>query len=92
MSLQHDIAIFTIMRKKTSDIPVNILSEGTCRGIMMMRESFDGSPNSEQVERAHRDGGYTFIIQEKGHTHLEIDFQKYCLEAPALIFHSRFTG
>lgn len=74
------------MRKKNDYIPVNVLPEGTCRGIMLMRETFDGSPNSEQVERAHRDGGYTFIIQESGKTHIEIDFQTYCLLAPALIF------
>jgi len=74
------------MPKKTDQIPVNRLPEGTHRGIMLMREFFDGSPHSEQVERAHRDGGYTFIIQESGVTHIEIDFQKYAIAAPALIF------
>lgn len=53
---------------------------------MLMRECFDGSPNSEHVERAHRDAGYTFIIQESGVTHIEIDFQKYAITAPAIIF------
>lgn len=53
---------------------------------MMMRESFNGSPNSEQVERSHRDGGYTFIIQEKGKTIIEIDFQTHHIEATAVIF------
>lgn len=53
---------------------------------MMMRESFNGSPNSEQVERSHRDGGYTFIIQEKGKTLIEIDFQTHHIQAPAVIF------
>jgi AraC-like DNA-binding protein len=52
---------------------------------MMMRESFHGSPDSE-VERAHRDGGYTFIIQEKGNTTIEIDFQTYCIKAPAIVY------
>ncbi len=74
------------MRKKANHIPVNRLPEGTSQGIMLMRESFDGSPNSEQVERAHRDGGYTFIIQERGITNIEIDFQKYAIAAPALIY------
>jgi len=74
------------MRKKADHIPVNRFPEGTCRGIMLMREFFDGSPDSEQVERAHRDGGYTFIIQESGVTQIEIDFQKYAIAAPALIF------
>jgi AraC-like DNA-binding protein len=74
------------MSKKTNHIPVNKLPEESCRGIMMMRESFNGSPNSEQVERSHRDGGYTFIIQEKGKTLIEIDFQTHHIQAPAVIF------
>nr|WP_067060345.1 helix-turn-helix transcriptional regulator [Mucilaginibacter sp. L294] len=74
------------MSKKTDNIPVNKLPEESCRGIMMMRESFNGSPNSEQVERSHRDGGYTFIIQEKGKTLIEIDFQTHHIQAPAVIF------
>ncbi|MDR3010984.1 MAG: AraC family transcriptional regulator [Sphingobacterium sp.] len=73
------------MRKKDKNIPVNRLPEGTSKGIMMMRESFHGSPDSE-VERAHRDGGYTFIIQEKGNTTIEIDFQTYCIKAPAIVY------
>ncbi|MGJ1379256.1 AraC family transcriptional regulator [Sphingobacterium multivorum] len=73
------------MRKKDKNIPVNTLPEGTSKGIMMMRESFHGSPDSE-VERAHRDGGYTFIIQEKGNTTIEIDFQTYCIKAPAIVY------
>lgn len=74
------------MRRTANNIPVNTLPEGTRGGIMLMRESFNGSPNSEQVERAHRDGGYTFIIQESGITHIEIDFQEYAITAPAVIF------
>lgn len=78
--------VIKIMPKKSRHIPVNTLPEGTCHGIMMMRDSFDGSPDSENVERSHRDGGYTFIIQEEGNTHIEIDFQTYSIEAPAIVF------
>ncbi|OOQ61913.1 helix-turn-helix domain-containing protein [Mucilaginibacter pedocola] len=74
------------MSKKSRQIPVNKLPEGAYHGIMMMRDSFDGSPNSYEVERSHRDGGYTFIIQEEGNTHIEIDFQTYCIQAPAIVF------
>lgn len=52
----------------------------------MMRESFNGPPNFAEVERSHRDGGYTFIIQETGRTHIEIDFQTYCIQAPSIIY------
>jgi len=74
------------MTKKADNIPVNKLPDESCRGIMMMRKSFNGSPNSEHVERSHRDGGYTFIIQEKGKTFIEIDFQTHHIHAPAVIF------
>ncbi|MGA9648862.1 AraC family transcriptional regulator [Pedobacter sp.] len=74
------------MRKKVDHIPVNTLPEESSRGIMLLRETFNGSPNSEQVERSHRDGGYTFIIQEKGRTIIEIDFQTHYIQAPAITF------
>jgi AraC-like DNA-binding protein len=74
------------MSKRTHPIPVNQLPEESNRGIMMMRESFDGAPDSEHIERSHRDGGYTFIIQEKGKTVIEIDFQTHPIQAPSVIF------
>jgi AraC-like DNA-binding protein len=74
------------MRKKSKHIPVNTLPKGTYCGIMIMRESFNGSPDFEEVERSHRDGGYTFIIQEVGNTHIEIDFQTYCIQASSIVY------
>ncbi|MFC1225783.1 helix-turn-helix domain-containing protein [Pedobacter sp. BG31] len=74
------------MAKKAQDIPVNVLPNGTSRGIMMLRKHFDGSPDNEQVSRPHRDDGYTFILQEKGITNIEIDFQIYSIQAPAIIY------
>jgi len=74
------------MPKKATPIPVNILPKGTSRGIMMLRKYFDGFPDNEQVRRSHRDHGYTFILQEKGITQIEIDFQTYSIQAPAIIY------
>lgn len=74
------------MAKKVQNIPVNILPKGTSRGIMMLRKYFDGYPDNEEVSRPHRDHGYTFILQEKGITHIEIDFQTYSIQAPAVIY------
>jgi len=59
---------------------------GVSEGIIIFRNSMHGSPNSEEIERSHRDGGHTFILQEKGTTHIEIDFQKYKIEAPAVMY------
>ncbi|KGO94678.1 AraC family transcriptional regulator [Flavobacterium subsaxonicum] len=74
------------MPKKTKSIPVNTLPLGVREGIIIGRRSFNGSPNFEEVERSHRDGGYSFIIQEKGATRIEIDFQTHAIEAPSLIY------
>lgn len=74
------------MAKKAQDIPVNVLPNGTSRGIMMLRKYFDGFPDNEQVSRPHRDDGYTFILQENGITNIEIDFQICSIQAPAIIY------
>lgn len=71
---------------KIKSIPVNTLPSELSKGVIIGKASFDGSPNSEEVERAHRDGGYTFILQEKGITNIEIDFKKQKIKGPALLF------
>jgi YesN/AraC family two-component response regulator len=74
------------MLKKAKSIPVNTLPTGIKEGIFIMKTSHNGSPNSDEVERSHRDNGYLFILQEKGSTHIEIDFQKHKIEAPSIIY------
>lgn len=74
------------MSRKSDNIPVNILHEESCGGIMLMKDSFNGSPDFEEVKRSHRDSGYTFIIQQTGTTSIEIDFQTYDLQASSIIF------
>ncbi|MFL5744767.1 MAG: helix-turn-helix domain-containing protein [Niastella sp.] len=74
------------MPAKNKHIPVNAFPPGVGEGIIIIRNSIDGSPNFKEVERSHRDGGHSFILQEKGTTHIEIDFQKYAIEAPAVIY------
>lgn len=74
------------MPSKSKHIPVNTLPAGTREGIIIARTSFNGLPGTKEVERPHRDNGHVFILQEKGKAYLEIDFQKHCLSAPALIY------
>jgi AraC-like DNA-binding protein len=74
------------MRKKSNHIPVNTLPAGTGKGIIIARSSFNGPPDFEEVVQSHRDSGYSFILQEKGTTHIEIDFRKHVVKAPALIY------
>ncbi len=73
------------MRKKNKNIPVHQLPPGAGKGVMIMHDSFDGCMQMNHVQNAHRDSGFTFILQEKGITHLEVDFQTCQLVAPAVI-------
>jgi AraC family transcriptional regulator, transcriptional activator of pobA len=74
------------MKAKGQHIPVNTLPEGSSRGIMFLKKRFDGPPEFDSVKRSHRDGGFTFIVQETGKTYIEIDFETYCITAPAIVF------
>jgi hypothetical protein len=74
------------MRKKGKHIPVNTLPSGTREGIVIARTSLHGLPDAEEVERSHRDNGHVFILQEKGTTHIEIDFRKHAIAAPSVLY------
>lgn len=74
------------MQKKSKNIPVNTLPSGTREGIIIGKTSFNGPPDAKEVERPHRDNGHLFILQEKGTTHIEIDFRKYTVAASSMIY------
>ena len=71
---------------KLKSIPINALPSEISTAVIIGRSSSNGSPNSKEVERSHRDSGYTFILQEKGITNIEIDFRKQSIIGPAVIF------
>lgn len=74
------------MQKKSNHIPVNTLPSGTKEGIIIARTSSNGPPDDKEVDRPHRDGGHLFILQEKGTTHIAIDFQTHILQASSIIY------
>jgi AraC family transcriptional activator of pobA len=74
------------VREKSKHIPVNTLPAGTREGIIIARASIHGLPNSRETAHSHRDNGHLFILQEKGTTHIEIDFQKHRIEASSVIY------
>lgn len=74
------------MRNKSEHIHVNRLPSGTREGIIIGRTFYNGPPNAKEVERPHRDNGHLFILQEKGTTHIEIDFQLHHLEPSSIIY------
>jgi AraC family transcriptional activator of pobA len=72
--------------KKKKTIPVNSFNDKYREGIIIARASLNGLPNSKEIEQSHRDEGHLFILQQKGTTYIEIDFQKHKIKAPALIY------
>ena len=72
--------------KKKKSIPVNSFNDKYREGIIIARASLNGLPNSKEIEQSHRDEGHVFILQEKGTSYIEIDFQKHKIKAPALIY------
>ncbi len=72
--------------KKKKSIPVNSINDKYREGIIIARASLNGLTNSKEIEQSHRDEGHLFILQEKGTTYIEIDFQKHKIKAPALIY------
>lgn len=74
------------MHKKSENIPVNRLPIGIREGIFIARTTCNGVPHTKEVERSHRDNGHLFIIQEKGSTLIEIDFQQHDIHAPAVLY------
>jgi len=73
-------------QKKSNHIPVNTLASGIRQGIYIAKTSFNGLPHHKEVERPHRDNGHLFILQEKGTTHIEIDFQKHHIEEGSILY------
>jgi AraC family transcriptional activator of pobA len=80
------------MPKKTNSIPVNPMIAELGEGIFIGRLSSEDFHLYEQFEafdnikQSHRDEYHLFLLQEKGTTIIEIDFQKYTIEPLSVIF------
>ncbi len=70
------------MHKRDKAIPLNPMTDTDRRGISVERISFD----SNDFRHSHRDEGHTFHIVEKGSVHIEIDFKRYEIVAPSLVY------
>ncbi|RYE24699.1 MAG: hypothetical protein EOP45_05525, partial [Sphingobacteriaceae bacterium] len=82
------------MPKRAGSIPVNKIADHFDTGIAIERLSFNDIPDSgklnipefEQVKSAHREDRHSFFLLEKGTVQVEIDFQKYTIIAPSVIY------
>lgn len=72
--------------KKNKVFPVNSIPDKYRDGIIIVKASLVDLSESEEAAHSHRDEGHLFILQEKGTTEIEIDFQKHCLEESSLIY------
>lgn len=77
--------------KSRKNIPTNSMTDNFSQGISIDRISFEKSDFEtaelyEIARNSHRDEGHTFHFIEKGTVDIEIDFQKYKITAPAVVY------
>jgi len=77
--------------KKQESIAVNLMDNEFFQGIaidriLIKQADFKASDYYAQATQPHRDEGHTFHIVEKGSVFIEIDFQKYQVDAPAVVY------
>jgi len=70
------------MRKDYNNIPINSMTDDCQQGIAVDRISLE----KNHFTHSHRDEGHTFHIVEKGSVHIEIDFKKYEISAPSVVY------
>ncbi|SHE39270.1 helix-turn-helix domain-containing protein [Pedobacter caeni] len=77
------------MQKKTSSIPVRILARELGNGIFVTNISSAVLLMADkEFNQAHRHDCHFFILQEEGVLQMEIDFEKYGLDKPAIFYQS----
>lgn len=74
------------MRKKTEFIPVNYFDDDDNSGISIEKISITDLPAFEEQDHSHRHDRHSFFLLESGTVHIEIDFQKYEIKAPSVIY------
>ena len=76
------------MLKKTKSIPVNTMADELGAGIAIERLSIKDldSLGIAQAARSHREDRHSFFLLENGVVSIEIDFQKYKIKSPSVIY------
>lgn len=67
---------------KQENIFVNLMTDDLRQGISVDKVSFE----KNDFKESHRDEGHTFYILERGSVHIEIDFQRHEITAPAAVY------
>lgn len=82
------------MSKKRESIPVNAMTDNFDGDISIERICIDdlltldkeNSPTFEEATGTHRHDSHSFFLLESGTVQLNIDFQKYSIKAPSVIY------
>ena len=74
------------MSKKTNSIPVNHFDGELNAGIFIEKISFKDLPGFEELEQPERHDRHSFFLLENGTITLEIDFKKYKIKSPSVIY------
>lgn len=74
------------MHKNAGSIPVNKFGDESGAGISIERIAFKDLPDLGEWEQPERHDRHAFFLLETGTVNLEIDFQEYKINAPAIIY------
>lgn len=74
------------MPKKTTSIPVNSMVDALGSGIAIEKISFNDLITFKDDKQAHRHDSHSFFLLEKGTVSIEIDFKKYNIKSPSVIY------
>lgn len=74
------------MRKNAVSIPVNNFGSESGAGISIERIFFESLPDLGDWEQPERHDRHSFFLLEKGSVTMEIDFQKYDIRSPSIIY------
>jgi len=67
-------------------IPVNTLDDEYQTGIAIGKISSDSLQLFDEAGHSHRHDYHTFILAQKGNVHIEIDFERHKIKAPAILY------
>lgn len=73
------------MKKKQPSIPINALNDEFSTGIVIGKILPENLHLFEEASHSHRHDYHIFMLFEKGSVQIEIDFEKYDIDAPAVL-------
>nr|WP_068888653.1 helix-turn-helix domain-containing protein [Pedobacter panaciterrae] len=74
------------MRKKATSIPVNHFADEYNSGISIEKVSIKDLKIFKEADQAHRHDCHSFMLLEKGTVSIEIDFKRYTIKSPSVIY------